>query len=76
MSPNDENTRATVNAVADQVASLFSHFTRPDASWENFTFAASELYLERLKLGLAQLSMCVQAELHRRIIEAPTELGV
>lgn len=76
MSPNDENTRATVMAVSDQVDSLISHFQRADASWDDFTFAASELYLERLKLGLNQLAMCIQAELHRRIIEVPTELGI
>lgn len=76
MSPNDENTRATIHAVSDQAASLFSHFFTEGGTWENFTYGQSDLYLERLKLGLDQLSMCVQAELHRRILETPTELGV
>jgi hypothetical protein len=77
VSPNDENTHATANAVSDQVATLFSHFLgNPHASWENFPQAASELYLERLKLGLTQLAMCVQSELHRRILVEPIELGV
>jgi hypothetical protein len=77
VSLNDENTRAAIVAVGDQVASLFSHFlSGPDASWDSFTYGASEFYLERLKIGLDQLSMCVEAEMITRQVVQPTELGV
>lgn len=75
MSPNDENTRAVIHAVSDQVATLFSHFFN-GGTWENFTYGQSEFYLERLKIGLDQLSMSVEAELLMRHQVEPTDLGV
>ena len=73
MSINDENTRASVRAAHDQVSTLFAHFSNPDATWESF--GKADLYVELLKLHLAELTHCVEAELQARSAVEPTEFG-
>lgn len=73
MTLNDENSRASVTRAHDQVSTFFSHFSRPDATWESF--GKADTYVEFLKLHLTELLHCVEAELQTRNTVEPTEFG-
>lgn len=73
MSINDENTRASVRSSHDQVSTFFAHFSKPDATWDDF--GKADTYVEFLKLHLAELIHCVEAELQSRNAVEPTDFG-
>lgn len=73
MSNNDENTRASVRGAHDQVSTLFAHFSKPDATWDDF--GKADTYVELLKLHLAELLHCVESELQTRNAVEPTDFG-
>lgn len=73
MSHNDENTRASVTRAHDQVSTFFAHFSKPDATWDDF--GKADTYVEFLKLHLDSLLHCVEAELQSRNAVEPIEYG-
>jgi predicted alpha/beta superfamily hydrolase len=55
------------------VSTFFSHFSKPDATWESF--GKADTYVEFLKLHLEGLLHSVEAELQARNAVEPTDFG-
>lgn len=70
---NDETTRAVLLNIDDALSTILRKFEPKGSSWVDVP--VGDGYLERLKLGVDQLSLCIQTELTRRNAVEPTDLG-